>query len=202
MNNIKRIVLAISLAFSVGAMAESMSKNDYAAAKEKISLEYKANKLGCISFSGNAKDICGAQANAKDNIARADLEAVYEPSVKTKYRADIAKAESNYAVAAERCDDMAGNAKDVCMKEAKAIETNFKAEAEVQMKVSNANAAAEGKSANAYSKAGATAVEARQDAAAEKVDAQYEVAKEKCNVYAASAKDHCLEQAKLQFIKS
>ena len=35
----------------------------------------------------------------------------------------VAKAESAYAVAKERCDDKSGNAKDVCVKEAKAVES-------------------------------------------------------------------------------
>ena len=41
----------------------------------------------------------------------------------------IAKAEADYRVAKEKCDDSAGNAKDVCLKEAKAAEAAAKAEA-------------------------------------------------------------------------
>ena len=41
----------------------------------------------------------------------------------------IAKAEAEYAVAKERCDDQAGNAKDVCVKEAKSAQTAAKANA-------------------------------------------------------------------------
>lgn len=44
----------------------------------------------------------------------------YKPTVKTHYDARIAKAEADYDVARERCDDLAGNKKDVCVKEAKA----------------------------------------------------------------------------------
>jgi hypothetical protein len=41
----------------------------------------------------------------------------------------VAKAEADYRVAKERCDDQAGNVKDVCLEEAKAAEAAAKADA-------------------------------------------------------------------------
>lgn len=200
--NINVIALAISLAFSAGAMAQSMSKNDYKASKDRIAAEYKSAKAGCASFSGNQNDICVAEAKGKEKIARAELEASYKPTQKTRYQARVAKAEADYAVAKERCDDKAGNAKDVCVKEAKAAETAAKADAKAQMKTSDANATANEKSAEARSEANKQAADARKDAAAETIDAQYKVAKEKCDTYAGGAKDRCLDQAKARFGKS
>lgn len=83
--NINVIALAVGLAFSVGAMAQSMSKSDYKADKEKITTEYKSAKASCASLSGNAKDICLAEAKGKEKIAKAELEASYKPTVKTRY---------------------------------------------------------------------------------------------------------------------
>jgi hypothetical protein len=41
----------------------------------------------------------------------------------------MAKAEADYDVAKEKCDDQSGNAKDVCKKDAKAAFTSAKADA-------------------------------------------------------------------------
>jgi hypothetical protein len=199
--NINVIALALSLAFSAGALAQGMSKNDYKAGKDRIAAEYKSAKAGCASLSGNPNDICMAEAKGREKVARAELDASYKPTVKSHYQARIAKAEAAYAVAKERCDDLAGNAKDVCVTEAKAAQTAAKADAKAQMKTSDANAVANEKSADARSKANDQAADARKEATQDKLDAQYEVAKQQCDTYAGSAKDLCLDQAKARFGK-
>ena len=113
--NFNVIALAVSLAFSSGAMAQNLSKSDYKAGKDRIAAEYKLAKTGCASLSGNPKDICVAEAKGKESIGMAELDASYKPTPKNQYRARVARAEADYAVAKERCDDMAGNAKDVCV---------------------------------------------------------------------------------------
>ena len=199
--NINVIALALGFAFSAGAMAEGISKSDYNAGKARIAAEYKSAKAGCASLSGNPNDICVAEANGKEKIARAELAASYKPTPKTRYEARLAKAEADYAVAKERCDDKAGNAKDVCVKEAQAAQTAAKADAKAQMKTSDASAKANEKSADARNDADNQTADAHKAAAPEKVDAQYGVAKEKCDMYAGGAKDRCLDQAKANFGK-
>jgi len=200
--NMKAIALAVGLAFSAGGMAQTMSKDDYKLSKDRIAVEYKTAKMGCASLSGNSNDICLAEADGRQNVARAELEAGYKPTSKTRHAVRIAKADANYAVAKQRCDDMAGNSKDVCVKQAMSADTAAKADALAQMQTADANATANEKSAAAFSKADNQAADARKDAAAVTLDAQYEVAKEKCDVYAGGAKDHCLERAKALFGKS
>jgi hypothetical protein len=199
--NISTIALAITLAFSTAAMAEGMTKDAYKADKERISAEYKTAKAACKSLSGNAGDICKAEAKGKEKVAEAELEASYKPTSDHRYQARIAKAEADYAVASEKCDDLAGNAKDVCVKEAKAAQTTAKADAKAQMKTSDANATANEKTADARSDASKKGMDARKDAAEDKSDAQYSVAKEKCDTYSGIAKDSCLNQAKARFSK-
>ena len=199
--NINVIALAVSLMFSAGAMAQSLSKSDYEAGKDKIAAEYKSAKASCASLSGNANDICEAEAKGKEKVAKAELEARYEPTAKNRYKAVVAKAEADYAVANEKCDDKAGNDKDICVKEAKAVETRLKADAEAQMKTAEANKAAGEKSAEAGAKAKEEGAAARQEAATDKRDADYAVAKEKCDSLASSAKDTCLNEAKAKFHK-
>ncbi len=199
--NINAVALAVTLAFSAGAMAEGISKVDYKAGKDKISAMYKTDKAACSSLSGNASDICKAEAKGKEKVATAELEASYQPTPKHRYQAHVAKADADYGVAKEKCDDLAGNTKDVCVKEAKAAQTTAIADAKAQMKTSDANTMANEKTTEARSDASEKTAEARKDAAVDKTDAQYAVAKEKCDTFLGGAKDNCLMQAKDQFGK-
>lgn len=199
--NINVIALAVTLSFSAGAMAEGMSKVDYKAGKDKISAMYKTDKAACSSLSGNASDICKAEAKGKEEVAVAELEASYQPTSKNRYQARVAKADADYGVAKEKCDDLAGNTKDVCVKEAKAAQTAAIADAKTQMTTSDANTTANEKTSDARNDASQKSADARKDATAEKSDAQYAVAKEKCDTFAGGAKDNCLMQAKAQFSK-
>jgi hypothetical protein len=207
---ISAIVLALGFVFSAGAMAESMTKNQYKSHVKSIESEYKVDKAACDSFAGNAKDICVAEAKGKQNVAKAELEVNYKPSVKARYDANVVKADADYSVATEKCDDKAGNDKDVCVKEAKAAKVHQIADAKTQMKSKNANAEANEKSGDAQAvaneksgdanaKAAEIKADARKDAAIVKRDADYAVAKEKCDALAGSAKDKCISDAKLRF---
>lgn len=178
--------LALCLAFSAGAMAQGISRDEYKAGKDKIEAEYKAAKAACAPLSGNQKDICQAEAKGKERVGLAELEGSYKPTPKNRYEARATKAEADYAVEREKCDDRSGDAKAICVKEAKAMETSAKADARAQMK---------------SLEAGKESAEARNKATAEKRDAQYEVAKEKCDTYTGDAKERCIEQAKAHFGK-
>lgn len=183
--SISAIAVAISFAFSAGAMAQVMSKDQYKSHKDGIAAESRAAKAACDSFSGNAKDVCMTEAKGKDRVAAADLEARYKPGQKNAYNARVARADAGYAVASEKCDDHAGNVKDVCLKEAKAAQTSAIADARSQMKTTDARNVAREKS-----------VDARKDAAEEKRDADYAVARERCGSYSGDAKDSCIADAK------
>jgi hypothetical protein len=165
--NINALALAIGIALSTGAIAESMSKEQYESLVTKIDTDYKIAKEICDSLAGNANDVCDAEAKGKLNVAKADAE---------------------YSVATEKCDDKDGNVKDVCIKEAKAAKTQQTAAAEAQMKTSKADAVAIEKSSDA-----------RKDAEKDMRDANYAVAKEKCDALASDSKDLCLNDAKVHF---
>ena len=199
--NMTAIAAAISIVFSTGVMAQSMSKDTYKADEDRIAAEYTTAKTHCDSLSGNTKDICIAEAKGKEKVAKAELEARYEPTTKNHYKAQVAKAEADYAVANEKCDDQVGNDKDVCVKEAKAVETRIKADAEAKMKTSEANQTANEKSAEAGVKARAEGTEAHEEAATDKRDANYAVAKEKCDALESDAKDRCVADAKMKYSK-
>lgn len=194
-------VLSVCLSMSAAVFAETMTKADFGLAKDKISANYKANKALCGSMSGNAKDICKEEAKANEKIARAELDESYEPSTKAHFNTLVAKADANYAVAKEKCDDVSGNAKDVCVKEAKAAHVAGKADATAQRKIADANKTAVVKTNDAQMKASTKKMEARTAATVDKLDAEYKVAKEKCDTFAGDAKDACMQQAKTRYSK-
>ena len=196
------IALAITLTLGASAMAQGLSKEDYKAGQDRISTDYKSAKVACDALSGNPKDICMAQAKGSEKVAKAELQASYKPSAKTRNEIRIAKAKATYAVAREQCDEVTGNTKDVCVKEAKAAQVTALADAKVALTTSDANATANQKSTEAYGKASTEVAGARKDAATEKREAQYKVEKEKCEQFAGDAKVQCLATAKATFGKS
>ena len=168
-----------------------MSKDSYTMAKTNADAQYRIDNDACSSLKGNAKDICVAEAKGKDNIAKADAEAAYENTPKARQKARVAHAQANYNVAIEKCDDLAGNRKDVCVKEAKAELVKGKANANVDRVASDTGRDAAVKRADA-----------KKEANADKRDAEYKVAIEKCDGLAAPAKDTCVSNAKTQYGKT
>ena len=183
-------IVAVALAFS-GAAFASISKDEYKAGKDRIAADYKGAKASCGALSGNAKDICMAEAKGREKVAKAQLEADYKPTVKNRYDVAVAKAEADYSVAKEKCDDRTGNDKDVCKKEAKAAEVKAKADAKVAHV-----------STDATHTASAKRTEARKDAMEDKRDAEYKVAVEKCDAMSGAAKSNCVQEAKARFGRS
>ena len=176
---------------SAKTMSTPMTKDNYTMAKTNADAQYKIDNDACSSLKGNAKDVCVAEAKGKDNVTKADAEAAYENTPKARQNARIAHAKANYDVAIEKCDDLAGNRKDVCVKEAKAELVKDKANAKVDRVVSDTRHDAAVKQADANKEAGV-----------EKRDAEYKVAIEKCDALAAPAKDTCVSNAKAQYGKS
>ena len=129
---ITAIAAVMSLAFSAAAMGDTISKEEYNAAKKKIETEYQTAKAGCDALVANAKDMCTAAAKGKESVALAELGGKYQPNQKAPYEERIAKAEADYSVAKEKCDDKAGSARDVCVKEAQAAQAAAKADAKAQ----------------------------------------------------------------------
>ena len=196
---IARFVTA-GLAFAGTASAETysaktagttLSKEGYVTAKANADAQYKVDKEACTSLAGNAKDICMAQAKGKDNVAKADAQAAFENTPKARQHARTVVADANYAVANEKCDDLAGNAKDVCVKEAKAVLVKGKADAKVDRVMADSRQETASKQAEAVKEAGS-----------DKRDADYKVAVEKCDALAGAAKDSCVSAAKAHFDKS
>ena len=167
-----------------------ISKEAYDTAVKNAETQYKTDKAACDARSGNAKDICLAEASGKEKIAKADAEAAYKATPKAREDARDARAEATHAVAKEKCDNLSGNAKDVCVKEADAALVKAKADAKVDRVASDTQ-----------QDSTARLADARQQAAQDKRDADYKVAIERCDAMSGSAKAICISDAKLRYGK-
>jgi len=178
MKPMNALLCAVFCATSIAASA-AMTKDEHKAAVKSAEATYKTAKAGCGSLSGNAKDVCIEEAKVQKVYAVTKADSEYKNTPKAIYdgRKDVASAE--YDLAKAKCGAKAGNDKDVCIKEAKAIEVRAQADAKAGNKISDARA----------------------DATDAKRTADYKVAAEKCDTFSGDAKDACLKDAKLRFGK-
>ena len=171
--------VVIGLAVPTLALGAATTSSEYSAAKDSANAAYKSARAQCDSMSGNAKDVCVAEAKGNLKKAKADAEARYKNTDKARRDAKIDAAEADYDVAKAKCDGKTGNDKDVCIKEAKAIETKAKVDAKANEKVAAV----------------------KEDAREDKMNADYKVALEKCDSQSGPAKDACVSEAKARYKK-
>lgn len=160
--------------------AAGLAKDTYDAGKQRIEQRFKTERAACASLAGNGKDVCVLQAQERLDVARAELEYAYTQKPEDRARLASTRADAAHAVARERCDDLAGNARDLCVTQAKAEHTKALADARSEQKIEAA----------------------RQEAAQDKRDAEYTVALQRCDALAGDAKAACIAQAKARFGKS
>jgi hypothetical protein len=121
------VLLGCSAAFAA-AHAANVSKEEISSEKSRIEAEYKADRKACDAMAGNAKDVCVEQAKGKQKVARAELDYKQDASERQRNKVEEAKADAQYAVAKEKCDELSGDQKDVCVKDAKAAKARADAD--------------------------------------------------------------------------
>jgi hypothetical protein len=174
-------VVLISLFASGVAVAAptAEAKAAYVQAKDRAEADYKMARAKCDAITGNPKDVCKAEADAMRVRTREEASAMYKNTLKAFTESRMKIADANYTLDKAKCGALAGNDKDVCMKQAKATLIAAQADAKADKK----------------------AIEARTDARDDKRTAQYKVAREKCDAFAGAAKDSCVSAAKSQYGK-
>jgi len=116
-------------------------KHAYDVRVAKADAAYAVAKEKCDDLSGNAKDVCKKEAKAAYVTAKADAKAAVktadanatarekradatvaarDKTVDARQDANADKRNAEYAVAKEKCDALAGDAKANCIKQAKA----------------------------------------------------------------------------------
>jgi hypothetical protein len=167
--------------------AQALGKAEYKQASDRLIQDRKAAYATCEPLMRSAKSICMLEAKGQYDIAQADLNAQYKPSPKADMKLRTKRADVAYGIAKAKCDDLSGNPKDVCIKDAKAARVGAKADAKT-VKVAAETPANPAKVA-----------EARKEAVVEKNDAAFAVAKEKCDASSGTVKDACIAEAKVKF---
>jgi len=200
MRSLTLSVLATSLlAVCMAAGAAPLTRDQYRTQKSEVAAKTKSDKAACSAMSGNAKDICVEEAKGVEKVALAELESAYKPTAKHTMDIQTAHAKGDYAVAKEKCDDLAGNAKDVCRKEAKAAYTAAMAQAKLTEKTTTNNQAAAEKISEAKTTAADKNASAQKTASNDVRDADYKTAAEKCDTFAGDTKTKCIADAKVKF---
>jgi hypothetical protein len=171
-------LLAVALAAGAGAAtAANYSKSVLDGARDDIKATYKAEKDACDKLAGNAKDVCSQDAKGREKIAMAWLDYNYSGSTSDQAKLNEAIYEARYEVAKERCDDLAGEPKDVCQRDAKTARDKAKADTKANQKI----------------------MDAQDDAAMAKMKADYKLAVERCDTLAGERKDVCVASAKARY---
>ncbi len=167
-----------ALGFTAASSAATKeAKADYNAARDAATAQYKEARAKCNSLNRNLKDVCIEEAKANQIRVKAEAEAKYKNTPKARTKARQAIADAEFALAKTRCGNLVDNARDVCIKEAKAAHIAAIADAKADGKVTAA----------------------RSEARDEKRDADYKVELEKCEALAGAAKDACVSGAKARF---
>lgn len=180
--NPSKLAAALSLSALLAmapAHAAQIGAADYKAGKTKIAADYKADKLACQAMAGNTKDVCQEEAKAREKNGLAALEFGHTGKAADQRKMLTAQVDTAYAVSKEKCDDAAGNAKDVCVQEAKATHTKGLAELKLVKQVA----------------------EAGRDATETAREADLKLADEKCDTLAGDAKSSCQSAAQARFGK-
>ena len=173
------------------AAPASLTKDGYAQAKKEADAQYKIDREACSSLSGNAKDICIAEAKAKNDIARAEAAVAYENTPKTRENARVAHARAAYDVEHREMRRPRGQPQGRLREGSQGRARQGQGRREVDRVAVDTRQDATTKQADAV-----------KEANAEKREADYKVAIEKCDAFAGPAKDACVGNAKVQYGKS
>ena len=143
----------------------------------------------------NRQDASSMQSvdEGKDQKRVAESEFAAMEDARAQNRADLgaARTEELYAAEKQRCQTLAGNDRDVCVKEAERARADAISQSELSREMAEANETARD-----------TIVDAREDATDTMQDADYGLAVQKCDYFSGSVKDDCIEQAKADFAQN
>jgi hypothetical protein len=198
MTRMKRMTLissaaALVLAAAAGAglaLDKGPSADGYKAALARIEQQRNKDDAACKRLKDNALEICKLQAEGRQKVARAELEAQHKPSPDAERQVKVAKADADYRVARQRCST-AGARKDACLAQAKDQRTAAIRLATVEK-------------VHRMSELRAKAEEERKgdkDAKPETPAQRFAGRKAYCEMQGPE-RDHCLAEAKRQFHKS
>ncbi|MDQ7990200.1 MAG: hypothetical protein REI09_11260 [Candidatus Dactylopiibacterium sp.] len=171
------VILALASLGLGSAQAANFSKSVYDAAKEEVKARTKADRDACTGRKANAMDVCLKTAEGREKIALAQLDYNYSGEQKDEMKLWQAKADARYDIAKEKCDDLTGKEKDVCVQAARSEHDKAKANMKLAKQTD----------------------EAVSDADKAHLDADYKLAAEKCRLLTGEKQDVCMASAKAHY---
>lgn len=175
--SLRSVALAALTGFTVAASAAPLSTATYDMARDQLSAGYKVERESCNSLTANAKDICVETAKGREKVAMAHLQHQRTGNTKDMAKLTEARFEARYELAKEVCDDQTGNAKDVCVAQAKGAHEKAKADWKMNK----------------------TVTKAREDAAESKMGADFKVASERCATLTGNQNESCMVSARARY---
>ena len=187
MNRYMLGIVAVTALASTGAWAQAapQSAEEYKAAVARADADYSVARERCNTSAGTTKAICVAEAKAAEKRAKADAMVAYKNTDQARNDARVEYAEADYMVAKERCREQGGNARDICMEEARAAETKAKADAKAS---ATADSAAKDSSPNEE------AVQSREAPPATETG-ERAAARAQCDQMSGNAREECISAA-------
>lgn len=180
-SRLRWVGLALAASIGIGAaVAAPPSRQEAAREQDRIETAYETERKACDALAGNRKDVCVERAKAHRDVAAAALEARRSDSEQARVALEKARVKADFEVAKERCDDLAGNAKDVCLKQADADRTRRLSDIELRTEIATA----------------------RDAASRAKNDAEYRLAVERCDALSGAARQACVDEAKARHGRS
>jgi hypothetical protein len=181
------VLLLAACAFAGGADAAPLSKLEYRLDHEKAQAAYKLESNNCRKLQANARDVCKVQARGHFQVAKAEVDARHNRTPKHEDKVKLAKAEAAFRLATEKCEDLHGNAQNVCKLDARATWVAARGEASL----SRASV-----DKGLYSR---QATSERKDVREDNAAALFAAAKERCDALPGAAKATCVGDAKKRF---
>lgn len=183
-DSLRAALLLAAFTWAGGAGAASVSKTEYRLDHEKAQAAYKLEWNSCAKLHGKPKDACKVEARGHFQVAKAEIDARHKRTPKHEDKVKLAKAEAAYRLAAKKCDDLGGNARDVCKLDAKATWVAARGEASL----SRASV-----DKGVYSRQATTE---RKDVREDNAAAVLAASRERCDPLSGAAKASCLADAK------
>ncbi|GAB2816883.1 hypothetical protein GCM10027276_17450 [Comamonas piscis] len=114
------------------ATVMAMSEEEIRAETNRIAAQYSTAMAHCQTLQGNDKQVCVEDAKGSQRVAQAERDAKLLGDADHNYQVRIARADADYRVAKERCNEMRGDAVGVCKIDAQAA--YLKAQQDAQVK--------------------------------------------------------------------
>lgn len=114
------------------ATVMAMSEEEIRAETNRIAAQYSTAMAHCQTLQGNDKQVCVEDAKGSQRVAQAERDAKLLGDADHNYQVRIARADADYRVAKERCNEMRGDAVGICKIDAQAA--YLKAQQDAQVK--------------------------------------------------------------------